>query len=220
MPDRSTSKITDSKPELWFSTPIWTHQVSDHASINKDLLALMRLLEADNESLIKSNIGGWQSHRQLHQHEEVTHLRQAIGLGCISCAKTLAFDFENFELAITSMWLNRSGHGNLHKAHIHANTMLSGVYYVQTPPDCGKIEFFDPVTARVATKHPSTEHRRINTSTAQYNPKEGMLVIFPSWLQHWVEPNQGEGERVSVSFNVAYQPIVHAEDLKYESPSE
>jgi len=29
-----------------------------------------------------------------------------------------------------------------------------------------------------------------------------MVVMFPSWLSHSVDPWQGEGERVSIAFNV------------------
>jgi len=214
MAEKATSNQPVLKPELWFSTPIWSHQVPDHEPINQDILAVMHLLEADSESLNKSNVGGWHSHRQLHQCEEIAHIRQAIGSGCVRCARALAFDFDSFELAINGMWLIRNGPGDLNKAHIHPNTMLSGVYYVQTPPDCGKIEFFDPVMARTATAYPKTEHRRINANAAAYEPVEGLLLIFPSWLQHWVRPNRGVGDRVSISFNVGFQPIIRDTESK------
>lgn len=32
-------------------------------------------------------------------------------------------------------------------------------------------------------------------------PQSGVMVIFPSWLLHWVNPYQGGGERISVAFN-------------------
>jgi hypothetical protein len=31
-----------------------------------------------------------------------------------------------------------------------------------------------------------------------------MLMIFPSFLYHWVYPNLGDIERVSVAFNMRY----------------
>jgi hypothetical protein len=33
-------------------------------------------------------------------------------------------------------------------------------------------------------------------------PEEGKLLLFPSWLEHHVEAFEGDGERISVSFNV------------------
>ncbi|MEM7467528.1 MAG: putative 2OG-Fe(II) oxygenase [Pseudomonadota bacterium] len=32
-------------------------------------------------------------------------------------------------------------------------------------------------------------------------PKEGMMLIFPSYLTHMVEPHLSDDERISLSFN-------------------
>jgi hypothetical protein len=34
--------------------------------------------------------------------------------------------------------------------------------------------------------------------------KSGTLIVFPAWLQHSVDTNASEHERVSVSFNVMF----------------
>jgi len=33
-------------------------------------------------------------------------------------------------------------------------------------------------------------------------PEEGRLYVFPAWLEHGVQPNTGDSDRVGVSFNV------------------
>ena len=33
-------------------------------------------------------------------------------------------------------------------------------------------------------------------------PTKGLIVMFPSWLQHAVRPFHGEGRRVSVAINL------------------
>jgi hypothetical protein len=37
---------------------------------------------------------------------------------------------------------------------------------------------------------------------AEIEPKAGMLVLFPAWLSHSVEPWQGTGQRISVAMNI------------------
>ena len=37
----------------------------------------------------------------------------------------------------------------------------------------------------------------------QFNPMNGQMLFFPSWLIHGVRAYQGEGERISVAFNIA-----------------
>jgi hypothetical protein len=34
------------------------------------------------------------------------------------------------------------------------------------------------------------------------DPIPGVMVLFPSWLQHFVHPFFGKGERISIAFNV------------------
>jgi uncharacterized protein (TIGR02466 family) len=34
-----------------------------------------------------------------------------------------------------------------------------------------------------------------------YQPIAGRLIMFPSWLNHCVDPNQSDDIRISVSFN-------------------
>ena len=36
---------------------------------------------------------------------------------------------------------------------------------------------------------------------SSYEPLEGRIIMFPSWLWHCVEPNESNDIRISVSFN-------------------
>ena len=33
-------------------------------------------------------------------------------------------------------------------------------------------------------------------------PQENMMLMFPSWLEHSVEPSKSKEERISISFNI------------------
>jgi hypothetical protein len=33
-------------------------------------------------------------------------------------------------------------------------------------------------------------------------PQPGMLVAFPAWIEHWVHPFHGGGERISIAVNI------------------
>ena len=34
------------------------------------------------------------------------------------------------------------------------------------------------------------------------NPKNNLLLLFPSWLEHDVEENKSDDERISIAFNI------------------
>jgi uncharacterized protein (TIGR02466 family) len=46
------------------------------------------------------------------------------------------------------------------------------------------------------------DSNRFDSATAiEHRPRTGELLIFPSWLVHWVTPYQSDRPRISISFN-------------------
>lgn len=89
----------------------------------------------------------------------------------------------------------RSG-GN-HRIHHHPGSLWSAVYYVSCSADDegGQLELIDPRPAALA-------NRGGRSGTVKLKPKPGMVVGFPSWLQHNVTPLLTSNERICVAFNV------------------
>jgi uncharacterized protein (TIGR02466 family) len=83
---------------------------------------------------------------------------------------------------------------------------LSGTYYVSIPPDAhsGAFEFIDP---RVNGAALSIEGAACFDPAVILKPKTGMMMIFPSYLRHWVHPNEEETERVSIAFNIRWTQV-------------
>ena len=52
--------------------------------------------------------------------------------------------FKNQTIQITNMWANQQNDGSVHPPHSHANSVLSGVYYIKATNESSKIHFFDP----------------------------------------------------------------------------
>jgi len=116
------------------------------------------------------------------------------------------------------VWINANQKGNFNPPHIHPGSNYSGCYYVQLPQDSGLIHFLDPRPQhRICSPDPpstSTHSERgkncyntsnqYDSSTFTSNIKEGKVIIFPSWLMHYVDPNPTEGLRVSVCFNIVW----------------
>jgi hypothetical protein len=91
------------------------------------------------------------------------------------------------------------------RPHSHSDSAWSGVYYVDSGsedpsrPLSGILEFLDPRAGTEAVSAPGDpygEHFRVR-------PQAGLLVLFPSWLYHWVHPYAGERSRIAISFNAA-----------------
>lgn len=111
-----------------------------------------------------------------------------------------------YEFYITNSWIMRHQKGDFAHGHAHANSLLSGVYYLQTDEQSGPILFskpFDQFNLFPAFLEFEFERQDVlNTPVWPVLPKDGMLVLFPSHLSHAVEPSQSEKERYCLAFNV------------------
>jgi uncharacterized protein (TIGR02466 family) len=99
-----------------------------------------------------------------------------------------------------NLWATRVAAQGVIDTHIHEESWLSGAYYVELPPavrddeTAGWIEFGRP--HRGLPEPPADDIRCLR-------PEVGCLLLFPSYLYHRTLPYAGEGERISISFDLA-----------------
>ena len=102
-----------------------------------------------------------------------------------------------------NMWANINPFGGYNKPHVHPNALFSGVYYVKTPPNCGRLIGQDPrpgIQTCMPTRKKGQPPKHL-WRDVHLQPQENRAIIFPAWLWHSVEPNQSNENRISVSFN-------------------
>lgn len=101
-------------------------------------------------------------------------------------------------LHLTHSWINFTGFGQGQNWHQHDDSVVSGVYYFSSNEVDGDIMFKTPNPFVNIEFFPVG-----NTVKKQYTvaPKKGKLLLFPGWLEHRVEVNQSNHERISISFN-------------------
>ena len=145
---------------------------------------------------------GWQSEQTLHDREEFRDLVACVNHAAKGILHFLRIGYDAFE--ITGCWANVLARGAAHKAHYHPNNFLSGVYYVRTHPGTDTINFHDPRSQAGVIRPPVVELTAENTDQVVVRVKNGTLLVFPSYLQHSVDANMGEEERISISFNIMF----------------
>jgi len=142
-----------------------------------------------------SNVGGYQGHK--FSYEPLVDI----------IAKSFP-QKENKKLQefSSNMWVNINKQGDWNDIHDHdpyAGTALSGVFYVKTPKNCGRIRFYDP--RDTITKAPDMKYYNDGDSYYYFDPEPNLLIIFPAWLKHMVEPNNSAENRISISFNIKFK---------------
>ena len=109
---------------------------------------------------------------------------------------------------MTNSWSTKHIKGDESGAHNHANSMLSGVLYLQTDDDSGAILFhkdksnFNLFTPTIDVPFNNEKLNVFNTDGWAIKPKNNMLILFPSTLYHSVYPNESDIERYVVAFNL------------------
>jgi uncharacterized protein (TIGR02466 family) len=100
-------------------------------------------------------------------------------------------------------WININPPGASNKIHFHANCHFSGIYYISLkPPECGSIFFRDPRVASRMLTYPTTQPTEFTSDEVRMDPEAGRMYVFPGWLEHGVEENRSDQDRVSIAFNV------------------
>ena len=167
----------------------------DIDNINKDIKNLS----------IKNINGPTQSHPLQHENPVYGSLCDRVIELCEKYMTDSSYLYEKLE--ITNMWSNIIGLGQYHAPHTHSNNILSGVYYPQSDNNA-KIHFLDP-RPQAGVLTPKIKYNTTNNSNLlQYPSETNQMIIFPSWLQHYVESSNSEQPRHSVAWNVMMRGLV------------
>lgn len=121
---------------------------------------------------------------------------------------------DRVRLKITQSWCNFTQDKENHHQHNHPNSVVSGVYYPQSHHDEDAIDFHTPLMPYLQTKIIPVEKTILNTPICKVTVKTGMLVLFPSYLEHSVASISGRSStRISLSFNTFYSGAIgHCEE--------
>ena len=155
------------------------------------------------EGRIETNVGGWQSN-DIHT-DNVAY--NSLLFKITSYGNEMAKDIGLMNgLKISNSWINVNGYKDYNLVHKHPHSILSGVYYVSVPKDSGRIVFENPAYETMIYDWRPERIKDFTFHTSAkwfYEARVGRLYIFPSWLNHLVEPNLNKKEkRISISFNL------------------
>ena len=111
---------------------------------------------------------------------------------------------------VTQSWVNYTRMGQSHHRHMHSNSLISGVLYVQAKKEVDGISFYRNSAPEilVSTEQPNW----YNAPSWFFSVGTGDLVLFPSSLSHAVEQSTGEHTRISLAFNAFVRGEIGSEE--------
>lgn len=196
-----------------FSTPIFTFADAGAPELDRELVRRLVVESERSPGIARSNSGGWHSVPDLTQRPEACYqdlmhrvvARVQAAFREIARSQDVAVGLP-YRFAVQA-WAMVMRHGDHALVHDHAEAHFSVAYYPDAGdadpamyPDSGKLSFVDP--RRGGTVIPGVD---LFPSQFAIAPQPGMLVVFPGWLQHFVQPYRGGRPRVSISCNVRFE---------------
>jgi uncharacterized protein (TIGR02466 family) len=181
-----------------FPTRIWqAHPPELIAHLEPSVAAVLAMRAASPKPAGRTNRHGWNSEDMaVLEQPAFAPLQQTIRAACTRALSEMGVRDVAFRL---QSWVNMHDRGGFNFLHVHEGSLLSGSLYLKVPPGSGKFVFRDP--------RPGVVHGYVKGAVANgYSdihlaPDAGLLVLFPCWMEHYVEPHNSDEPRICIAFN-------------------
>ncbi len=121
-------------------------------------------------------------------------------------------DPARLQVEFRDSWCHITNGGGFHDAHTHGGCSWCGIFYVRAG-DSGRREgtgapnginrFYSPLGVGGAYRDIGNEY--LNATYIDPPPRDGNLILFPSYLWHSALPYRGDVDRIIISFNSRIQ---------------
>tara|TARA_A100001011_G_scaffold50317_1_gene48237 strand:+ start:2273 stop:2857 length:585 start_codon:yes stop_codon:yes gene_type:complete len=183
--------------EKFFPTHVYGKDVQlDNNKLAQDIINWSN----QDKGVEKTNYKGWHSTTDMGDKPEY----QLLVTELLRMQKEI-YDNEHIDryARLGNMWANINPPGGMNMPHLHPNALFSGVYYVKSQPQSGRLKIYDPrpgVQTNMPIRKPGNPGKDM-WREVNLEPVEGRIIMFPAWLWHSVEENRSNDIRISVSFN-------------------
>ena len=215
----------------WFGPSVGTVQLTD--DLLSAFLKMTDDLIKDEETQLhgKHLAGRIASERRIYKEDMIKYGVSDFMEGCLKTyafesAKANGFIKEGVQMqaSINSAWVVSQYENEYNPLHNHTGCDISGVLYLKMPNVKGRRQKFLPKVkegkpdndGNITFVYNSASQRHgdaLENGVAEVEPKDGMMLLFPSYLLHTVYPFLGEEERRCIAFNGQYN-LVKAIDEK------
>jgi uncharacterized protein (TIGR02466 family) len=142
------------------------------------------------------------SNKNIEKYKDSTPFINYLEMQCIEYLESTGYDSSKIKLSY-QLFVSEMIAGDFHIAHVHPNSLLSGVFYLQAPLNSSPIVFSDPRLAKRMISLPKKEDTMFNENELVVFPKTGMFLMWESWLMHHVPKNHSVEGRITMVFNVS-----------------
>jgi uncharacterized protein (TIGR02466 family) len=198
----------DASIELMFPTPVYRFKIKNAEHLNAPLEDIILAMEADEraarpdyQDVYPNGYTSYYSNKTLMDDVRFKAIAGIISFEIANFAGQYGFDTDILFPRLEDMWTNIQYRGGSHPKHNHQNSHFSGVYYVAAPEQSSQIRFHDPKRMARMAEPKLNPPNPLNHLDAEFDAEAGLLIVFPSYLEHDVTVHHSDEPRISMSFN-------------------
>jgi len=182
-----------------FATPVLKFDFANHKD-NTKLLELIESWETESHALVSGAQSSYmKSDKHILDHEDLKDLKADLQKAVdIYCDKVGLGN----NVKISMSWFNVLEKGQSVNLHRHEVSVLSAAYYVKADKDSAGLNFKSPIDPYRMHEY-FVKNTEYNVKNVEVACEQGTLYLFPSWLEHYTNPNQTD-KRITISFNTMY----------------
>ena len=176
-----------------FPTAVMLVDMSNH-SLKSKTLEIIENTELTDHSLLENGVSSFASESIL-DHPELIDLKKDITNSIKKYTSVGGYS----PLKLGNSWFNQMRNGGAVIPHRHEGSVLSGAYYIKAPEGSSNLYFSSPLKPYrmndiFSTETPFNEYQHCIPCY------EDLMVLFPSWLEHYTDKNEND-TRTVISFN-------------------
>ena len=199
-----------------WSTVVGEFYNPDHDQIKKKLLTFFEDYKKKHPASRKSNenFNLYESRYNLHQesNQDLQKVLRFISGGVFSVFQQASKGYilergseTKYRVIIRDSWFITYENGGFVAPHTHDNCSWSCVYYVQSEKDSNKkngATFLQRPNSRLRSDIGSESFQH---ALQNYEPIEGKLVVWPSYIIHGSYPHLGKVKKAIISANLVFE---------------
>jgi len=178
-----------------FPTPIYI------SKLDRELTPLeLKFIDKHKKDFYKNDGNITSNNNYILNEKTFANIKKELDLRVQDYFDKVVSPVNNITPYITQSWLNYTETNQYHHKHAHPNSLVSGVFYINSDDKFDKIKFFND---KYKTIKPEIKNWNIwNSESWWFSVKTGDIILFPSSLTHMVETKEGTNTRISLAFNV------------------
>ena len=192
----------------YFPTNIGISINPNHKEIEEKMIKkcyeVSKYTPSGSETWISSKTYSTMGTYNISDNIDFSSINHYVNTKVIEYCEKLNIDLNRIDIKPSSSWFNIYRKGDFQEFHQHSHNVLSAIYILKSNEKSGRIFFKSPYNDML-----TPAYKKFTTDTFErvnFKPQPGMLLIFRSHLEHYVEQNNSDENRISFAYN--YRPII------------